>query len=130
MRCGSPRASAASTSAQNCAPMSGDGSAGVFRADDFFMRGLLSIRGFASMARGNGVSSSIRALSKFPLRHLDADEPRGVEAENVALRLLAQERQRGDGSRQVEIPMRPVRRKQQLRFCVDGVEGGSGELHV
>src|SRR5262245_25363361 len=46
--------------------------------------------------------------------HLQIEEFGGVQAEDVALYLLAEEGNGGDGAGRVEIPMRPVRRKQQL----------------
>src|SRR4051794_9892671 len=41
-------------------------------------------------------------------RDVQVEQPRGVEAEDVALRLLAQERQVEEDARQVEVPVRPV----------------------
>src|SRR5262245_28186397 len=46
--------------------------------------------------------------------HLQIEELGGVQAKDVALCRLAEEGNGGDGTGRIEIPMRPVRRKQQL----------------
>src|SRR5262245_17803529 len=42
------------------------------------------------------------------------EHPGGIEAHDVALRLVAEERDRRDRARRVEVPVRPVGREQQL----------------
>src|SRR3974377_855444 len=53
-----------------------------------------------------------------------------IQTEDVALALLAQEGDRGDRARRVEIPMRPVGREKQLRVRMHGMEGGLEQLHI
>ena len=53
---------------------------------------------------------------------VEAQEPRRVAAQDVALGLLGQERQVDDLARQVEIEVRPIRCIQQLGVRLDHVE--------
>src|SRR5262245_6561444 len=46
---------------------------------------------------------------------LQVEDAGGVEAEDVALGLVGQERDGGDRAGRVEVPVRPVGREQQLR---------------
>src|SRR5258706_10124165 len=58
-----------------------------------------------------------------PVRHIEIEDAPGVEPENIALRLLAEEWQVPDRARQIHVPMRIVRGIQQLAVRLDHLEG-------
>src|SRR6516225_11884983 len=62
--------------------------------------------------------------------YLQIEDACGIETQNIALGLLGEERQGGDGTRWVEVPVRPIGREQQLRLGLHGIEGRLQQLHV
>src|SRR5690349_19302710 len=78
---------------------------------------LLRMRGYL---RCRATSRHLRELRA----ELQAEHARRVAAENVAFRGLAQERQIVDRARQVEVPVRIVRRIKELRLRLDHAERG------
>src|SRR5262249_4481593 len=70
----------------------------------------------------NSLQREIGPLHRLPDPRIQPENPRRVEPENIAFRLLGQERQVDDLARQVEVVVGPVRREQQLRFGVDHLQ--------
>src|ERR1700678_2893578 len=83
---------------------------------------------FSRRLRRNRLAPHWRFLDLLVRRNRQAEQPRRIQPENVALGLFAEERQRSDRVRQIEIPVRPVGREQKLGFRLDRVEGRLGEL--
>ena len=101
--------------AQGTSPFCTDGLAAGFWANSEWriaMRGLGSIR----------YSPSIHGIRLHRLG-VEAEHPGGVAAEDVAAAGVAQERQVVDHARQVEVPVRVVRRPHQLGLGIDHLEG-------
>src|SRR5580704_15673934 len=69
-------------------------------------------------------------LELLVLWHFEVEQACRIKAKDVALGLLVEERQRGDRVRQVEIPVRPIRREQKLRLGLHRLEGRFGQLDV
>src|SRR5262245_24400321 len=83
-------------------------------------------------ARGDAVASDTSGYS-WPRRqhvlgtgthslHLQIEEARRIETQNIALLLFGEERKGGDGTRRIEVPVRPIGCEQQLRSRLHGIE--------
>src|SRR5262245_21850210 len=76
-------------------------------------------------ARGEHLARGWADAFDFQVEH-----PRGIETQNVALGRLIEEGERPDRARRVEVPMRPIRGKQQLGLGLHGRERRLQKLEV
>src|ERR1700722_9015343 len=82
---------------------------------------------------GDGGMTVRPAKGRLQLLHrrwIEVEDSRRVEAKDVSLGLLREERQVGDLLRQIEIEMRPVRCVQKLGLGLDHVERTLKRLEV